>query len=105
MEQKISKKIDDYYFGRNIDRQSSEADQHYHNYYVIYYMQEGGCRYFIDDCSFEAKAGDLIFIPKGIIYRTNYITSSHSRLLINFTEDYIPEDVFQYLAKSKYLYR
>ncbi len=105
MEQKISGKIDDYYFSKAIERRYSESTQHYHPHFEIYYMKEGSCRYFIDDRSFDVEAGDLIFIPKGIIHRTNYTTSCHSRLLINFTDVYIPEDVLPHLSESRYLYR
>ena len=105
MEQKISGKIDDFYFSKAIDRRYSESTQHYHPHFEIYYMKEGSCRYFIDDRSFDVEAGDVIFIPRGIIHRTNYTTSSHSRLLTNFTEEYIPENVLKKLAESRYLYR
>ena len=105
MEQKISGKIENYYYSKAIDRRYSESTQHYHPHYEIYYMKDGTCRYFIDDRSFDVQAGDVIFIPKGVIHRTKYTTSSHSRLLLNFTEQYIPEEIIDKLAKSKYLYR
>lgn len=105
MEQKISGKIDNYYFSKATNRRYSESTQHYHPHYEIYYMKEGNCRYFIDDRSFDVEAGDVVFIPCGIIHRTNYTTASHSRLLINFTEDYIPRDALDKLMKSRYLYR
>lgn len=105
MEQKISGKNETFYYSKAIDRRYSESTQHYHPHYEIYFMKEGGCRYFIDDRSFDVEAGDLIFIPKGIIHRTNYTSASHSRLLINFTDEYIPEDVLGELDESRYLYR
>lgn len=105
MEQKISGKIENYYFSKAIGRRYSESTQHYHPHYEIYYMKDGSCRYFIDDRAFEVEAGDVIFIPKGIIHRTNYTTASHSRLLINFTEEYIPEDVMKNISNARYLYR
>lgn len=105
MEQKISGKIENYYYSKAIDRRYSESTQHYHPHYEIYYMKEGSCRYFIDDRSFDIEAGDLIFIPKGIIHRTNYTTGYHSRLLINCTEEFIPDDVLAKLAAARYLYR
>ena len=105
MEQKINGKIENYYFSKAIDRRYSESTQHYHPHYEIYYMKEGSCRYFIDDRSFDVEAGDVIFIPKGIIHRTNYTTNLHSRLLINFTDDYIPNNVIGNIMESRYLYR
>lgn len=105
MEQKINGKIENYYFSKAIDRRYSESTQHYHPHFEIYYMKDGSCRYFIDDRSFDVEAGDVIFIPKGIIHRTNYTTASHSRLLINFTDEFIPQNVIENLMESRYLYR
>lgn len=104
MEQKISGKIDDYYYSKAIDRRYSESTQHYHPHYELYYMKDGNCRYFIDDRSFDVEAGDLVFIPRGIVHRANY-TTCHSRLLINFTEEYIPEGVMEKFPESRYLFR
>ena len=105
MEQKISGKIENYYYSKAIDRRYSESTQHYHPHYEIYYMKEGSCRYFMDDRSFDVEAGDVIFIPRGIIHRTNYTTALHSRLLINFTEEYIPQSVMEKMSELRYLYR
>ena len=105
VEQKISGKIENFYFSKAVDRRYSVSTQHYHPHFEIYYMREGSCRYFIDDRSFEVEAGDVIFIPCGIIHRTNYTTASHSRLLINFTEEYIPENLRDKLSNIRYLYR
>ena len=104
MEQKISGKIDNYYFSKALERRYSESTQHYHPHYEIYFMKEGSCRYFIDDRAFDVEAGDIIFIPKGIIHRAVY-TTSHSRLLLNFTEEYIPEGVLDRISEGRYLFR
>ncbi len=105
MEQKISGKIENYYFDKALDRRYSESTQHYHPHYEIYYMKEGSCRYFIDDRSFDVEAGDVVFIPKSVIHRTKYTSAYHSRLLLNFTEQYIPDEIVEKMVKSKYLYR
>ncbi len=105
MEQKINGKIENYYFNKAIDRRYSESTQHYHPHFEVYYMKDGNCRYFIDDRSFDVEAGDVIFIPKGKIHRTNYTSSSHSRLLINFTDEFIPERALKNLDEGRYLYR
>ena len=97
-EQKISGKIDNYYFNKAINRKYSESTPHYHPHFEIYYLKEGSCRYFIDDRSFDVEAGDVIFIPKGVIHRTNYGSNVHSRLLVNFTEEFIPEDALPFLS-------
>lgn len=105
MEQKINGKIENYYYSKAIDRRYSESTQHYHPHFEVYFMKEGKCRYFIDDRSYDVEAGDIIFIPKGIVHKANYLGLPHSRLLINCTEDYIPQIIRDRLDNSKYLYR
>lgn len=105
MEHKINCKIDNFYYTKAIDRRYSESTQHYHVHYEIYYLKDGSCRYFIDDRSFDVEAGDVILIPKGLIHRTNYTSNVHSRLLINFTEDYITPVILERLPGARYLYR
>ena len=58
------------------------ATQHYHDIFEIYFLEYGECNYFIDDSSYEVKAGDIILIPKGTIHKTMYGEGVHSRKLI-----------------------
>lgn len=98
-------KINDFYFHKAVGRAGSESTEHYHTTYEIYYMKDGRCKYFINERSYNVIPGDVIFIPAGIIHRTNYGKNPHSRLLINFTEDYIPEAIKEHLSDFEYLYR
>ena len=105
MEQKIKGKIENYYYSKAIDRRYSESTQHYHPHYEIYFMKEGKCRYFIDERSYDIEAGDIVFIPKGIIHRAHYFGQIHSRLLINCTEQYIPELIQNNIDETRFIYR
>lgn len=105
MEHKISFKIENFYFNKAIDRRYSESTLHYHTPYEIYYMKDGSCRYFIDDRSFDVEPGDVILIPKGVIHRTNYTSPVHSRLLINFTDEYVSPTILEGITSTRYLYR
>ena len=68
-------------------------------------MKSGKCSYFIHDRSFDVASGDIVLIPSGTIHRTNYGTKSHSRLLINFREDYVSEKILSEALALGYLYR
>lgn len=105
MEQKIKGKIENYYYSKAIDRRYSESTQHYHPHYEIYFMKEGRCRYFIDERSYDVEAGDIVFIPKGVIHRAHYFGQIHSRLLINCTEQYIPEVIQNSIDETRFIYR
>ena len=104
MEQKINGKIENYYYSKAINRHYTESTIHYHPHYEIYFLKEGKCRYFIDDRSYDMDAGDMVFIPKGAIHRANYPEGAHSRLLINCTDEYIPDSVKERLDNGHYVF-
>jgi len=80
--------------------------QHYHNVFEIYFLERGSCRYFVNDKSYEAVAGDVILIPEGTIHKTIYDDGEpHSRRLIYCSSHYIPTAVVEQLPSMLYLYR
>ncbi|MBQ9805956.1 MAG: helix-turn-helix transcriptional regulator [Clostridia bacterium] len=81
-------------------------NQHYHNVFEIYFLERGSCRYFVNDKSYEATAGDVILIPEGTIHKTIYEEGvPHSRRLIYCSTHYIPTTVVEDLPSMLYLYR
>ena len=95
----------DYYFDRKENIKGSVATQHYHSSYELYYMKSGKCSYFIHNRSYDVVSGDVILIPTGIIHRTNYGNKPHSRLLINFQEDFVSSEILNEVLSLGYLYR
>ena len=73
--------------------QMPEGGGHYHNFYEVYYLIEGTCWYFIDKKSYHLTAGDIALIPRGVIHKTNYETSEHTRFLVCCDSYYIPDTV------------
>ena len=79
---------------------------HYHdNRFEIYYMVSGSCSYFVNDKSYDVNAGDVVLIPEGIIHKTNYGGTEHSRILIECDSSFIPDDIRLGLSEVGYLYR
>lgn len=105
MEDKIFESIKDFYFNCDTSSVSNSITLHDHGIYEIYYMKEGECSYFIDDCSYDVITGDVLLIPDGVIHKTNYSNKEHTRLLINCSEDYIPESLLPHLRALPRLYR
>ena len=95
----------EYYFNKKEDIRGSVATQHYHSSYELYYMKNGKCSYFIHDRSYDLISGDIMLIPAGTIHRTNYGTKPHSRLLINFSENYVSGAILEEALSLGYLYR
>lgn len=62
-------------------------DDHYHDYYEIYYMLAGQRIYFIRDRSYSIEQGDLVFIHKHELHKTMQTgDSAHERLIIHFDD-------------------
>lgn len=78
---------------------------HYHDFYEIYYVENGYCNYFIDNKSFSLVPGDLVLIPRGVIHNTLYTKNKPSRLLVHCSEKYIPSSTLPMFTKNNYLYR
>ena len=81
---------------------------HYHESHELYYMLSGGTTYFIGDEIYSIEKGNFVFIPKGILHKTdNENSPSNERILINFHEDILPPEalpLLQELEKSCVIY-
>ena len=93
------------YFNSDVKIVADGCSRHYHNLFEIYYMKEGACHYFIDNKVYEIKSGDIVLIPDGVIHKTNYDATPHTRLLINCSANYIPTSVISHIPRLIYLYR
>ena len=65
---------------------------HIHEFYEIYYLLKGEMRYLIGDELYNVCAGDVVFIPKGVLHNTSYDNCDTERILINFSENYITDE-------------
>ena len=79
--------------------------QHHHNEFEIYYMISGKCSYFIEDKTYEVLTGDVVLIPENIIHRTKYSEDTHTRILIECSGEFIPEEAREALSNLYYVYR
>lgn len=60
---------------------------HYHDEHELYYMQDGRTTYFIDNEILSVEKGDFVFIPKGILHRTDSgECRKNTRILLNFSD-------------------
>lgn len=60
------------------------ADQHFHNYYEVYYLLGGSRYYFIKDNTYYVKSGDLVLVDRRELHRTlETMEKFHHRVLIN----------------------
>lgn len=82
---------------RTVNRRKS-CGVHYHDEHELYYLQEGRTTYFIDNEIFSVEAGDFVFVPRGILHRTDSgDCKKNIRILLNF-----PDSVFEGEARRLY---
>jgi AraC-like DNA-binding protein len=62
---------------------------HYHEAYEMYYMISGERYYFIKDRTYRIQPGDLVLIDKLVLHKTQTITPSHERVLIQFEDRFV----------------
>ena len=78
---------------------------HYHDMCEIYYMESGECIYYINDVRYQISEGDVVFIPEGVVHKTDYGKREHKRLLIECSADYIPEPLRDALSTTVHIPR
>ena len=93
-----------FYYQRLPQSKNTVGYQHYHNFFEIYFLEAGKCHYFIDNDTYDVKAGDIVLIPKGIIHKTLYGDSAVRRL-IHCSDCYIPREVVSAFSSTSYIYR
>lgn len=80
-----------------------QGDMHYHHAYEIYYVLDGEREYFIGDKFFKVSSGDLVWVPKDMLHRTD--GKGATRFLLYFKEDflgeYLSEAAIERLADSQ----
>ncbi len=60
---------------------------HYHDVHELYYMAKGSTTYYIGDKIYHVQQGNFVFIPKGILHKTDYEDNDkNERLLLNFSD-------------------
>lgn len=99
---------DDFYFHHGMSKRVAETGTswpHYHSLYEIYFLEEGNCTYIIDDKVYNVCSGDIVIIPDGIIHHTKYDNVNYSRILINCSQEYIPDSLQSVIRTGNYLCR
>lgn len=58
---------------------------HYHDLHELYYMVKGSTTYYIGDKIYHVEQGNFVFIPKGILHKTDYEDNDkNERVLLSF---------------------
>lgn len=66
-----------------------ENDYHRDNTYEIFYLRKGSREVFIRDKKYNVTPGNILFIDKNVLHKTNRTSEEYERFVLNFTDDYI----------------
>lgn len=73
---------------------------HYHRQHELYYLVSGETKYFVADDIFHLRAGDFIFVPKGILHKTDSESCLHNeRILLSFEDEVFTEEMCPILSE------
>lgn len=100
---KIESKI--FYYEKRCTEKHEIGSQHYHDHFEIYFLEQGSCRYFIDNDTYDIETGDIVLIPAGTIHKTTYNENKSIRHLIYCSSAYIPASIVRYFPSILYVYR
>ena len=72
----------------------SMSSNHYHSNFEVYYLTAGERYYFIEDCLYKIKVGDLILINANDLHKTlKGSTDKFSRILLSFDRSFLKDIV------------
>ena len=67
-------------------------ENHFHYYYELFYVQQGSCRFFINDSLYDLRAGDYLVVPPKEVHYNRYF-SQCTRINIYFRLSDLISDV------------
>lgn len=88
------------------NRRAVMKDVHFHNDYELYYLIDGTIKYLIGDEIFFVRKGNFVFVPKGVLHKTDSEECLHTeRILVCFDDSLFEDDemknVMRELSEAK----
>ncbi len=74
---------------------------HCHDYFELFYVESGTCRFFIEDNMYDIYAGDFMLIPPQIYHYTRYLSGQCRRNVVHFGSADLGEGVIRLLPQRE----
>lgn len=68
---------------------SPRQSDHCHNYFEIFYLYSGECRFLLNDSVYQLERGDLVFIAPGDLHHALYELSSCEIITVYFKKEFV----------------
>ena len=95
-------KTDDF-FVEKYTLKTPQTCMHYHHAYELYYVIDGEREYFIGEKFFKVKKGDLVWVPKDMLHRTDGRGATRFLLFFKdrFIEKYLSAEAIERLVSRE----
>ena len=95
MASRISMKNLDRIYAESMTRETGYVmpSHHCHNYFELFYVERGACRFLIENNMYDLHGGDFIFIPPQSLHYTRYLFGACKRVTVFFGLKDVSDDV------------
>lgn len=98
---KTEKMIDKIYAESKVKKSGYIMPSHHcHPYYELFYIENGACRFFIDNNMYDLHTGDFMLIPPQVFHYTRYLFGDCKRNIIFFRGEDLGDSVKQLLPQQ-----
>lgn len=98
---KTEKMIDRIYVESEVKEAGYVMPSHHcHPYSELFYIENGSCRFFIENNIYDMHTGDFMLIPPQVFHYTRYLFGACKRSVVFFREDDIGEPVKHLLPQQ-----
>ena len=73
----------------NMSRDFGMSEAHFHNFYEVYFLVSGKCRFSVENHIYDINPNDMLIIPPGQIHMANDYFGMSNRIIIHFPRSYI----------------
>lgn len=71
----------------DMSRDFGMSDAHYHNFYEVYYMVNGKCRFSVENHIYTLNKYDMLIIPPGLIHKADDYPQMSNRIILHFPKN------------------
>lgn len=73
----------------DMSRDFGMSEAHFHNFYEVYFLVNGKCRFSVENHIYDINKNDMLIIPPGQVHMANDYFGMSSRIIIHFPKAYI----------------
>lgn len=76
-------------------------EPHCHSDFELFYVENGTCRFFIENNMYDIHSGDFMLIPPDVFHYTRYLVGSCKRNVVHFHREDINKNVIELLPQGE----